>query len=53
MLQILDSIKNATGFGQTYTDQAAQGAHDLKEGVKSEYNAVSHIPRYPVPWSDK
>jgi len=38
---ILDSIKNATGFGQTYTDQAAQGAHDLKEGAKSEYNAMS------------
>jgi len=38
---ILDSIKNATGFGETYTDQAARGANDLKEGAKSEYNAMS------------
>jgi len=45
----LDSIKNATGFGQTYTDQAAQGARDLKDGAKSEYNAVS--PLLPLRWT--
>jgi len=42
---VLDSIKNATGLGEpTYTGQAKQGAHDLKEGAKSEFNSVSSIP---------
>lgn len=39
---VLDSLKNATGLGEpTYTGQAKQGAHDLKESAKSEYNSVS------------
>jgi len=39
---VLDSIKSATGLGEpTYTGQAKQGAHDLKEGAKSEFNSVS------------
>ena len=51
-VQILDSLKNATGFGQTYTDQAAQGANDLKEGAKSEFNSVSSICSVQRLWTD-
>lgn len=51
-VQILDSLKNATGFGQTYTDQAAQGANDLKEGAKSEFNSVSSILIVQRSWTD-
>jgi len=39
---VLDSLKSATGLGEpTYTGQAKQGAHDLKEGAKSEFNSLT------------
>jgi len=46
---VLDSLKSATGLGEpTYTGQAKQGAHDLKEGAKSEFNSVSFGPPMEV-----
>jgi hypothetical protein len=51
---MLDSIKSATGFGEpTYTGQAKQGAQDLKDGAKSEYNAVSPFPSFSGTRTDK
>jgi hypothetical protein len=50
---MLDSIKSATGFGEpTYTGQAKQGAHDLKEGAKSEFNSVSFDFTFRRPLTD-
>jgi hypothetical protein len=50
---MLDSIKSATGFGEpTYTGQAKQGAHDLKEGAKSEFNSVSFISTVWRPYTN-
>jgi hypothetical protein len=50
----LDSIKSATGLGEpTYTGQAKQGAQDLKDGAKSEYNAVSPFPSFSGTRTDK
>jgi hypothetical protein len=47
--QLLESVKSATGFGQTRTEQAGQsvadGAKSFGQGAKDELNAVSaHRP---------
>jgi hypothetical protein len=42
--QLVDSVKSATGLGQSTGDKVRDGASDLKDGAKDEANAVCPLP---------